>query len=514
MLKVGAILVCVSVGLLIILSATTPVQARPQAAGTFTVDRIDDTAAAAAQVCSGASNDCSLRGAIIKANANPGSTVILLSGNVYTLTINPSGGNDATTGDLNLTSNITVTSVCLFPSCVSNATIKGNTGWIDRIFDITATAKISNLTIRNGNMNDNGGGLLIRTGAKVTLNNLTIMTNTGNYGGGIYNDGWLTITNSSILSNTSNQDGGGIYNDNRLWLFNTNLIKNNVALYGQAGGIFNSSYGIIEGSDDLTIEGNVTYGALGHGGGIRNNSGGKITLSNATFRYNRTTHYHGGAIYNEGDLDIRNSVIFSNVSAFFGGGISNNGPMTITNSTISSNRSDKGGGIETSGQTTATLNYVSIVHNTTIWSSTGGGIDTGNSNNIFIHNSIIALNVQSDQKPSDCNGAIRSLGYNLIFTTVHCTISNTVTGNLYGVNPLLGPIQNNGGNTWTYALLPGSPAIDTADPSCSGVFSDQRGVVRPKNGNGLEFAWCDIGAYEYNGPTVQRFYLPMTLQQY
>ncbi len=62
-----------------------------------------------------------------------------------------------------------------------------------------------------------------------------------------------------------------------------------------------------------------------------------------------------------------------------------------------------------------------------------------------------------------------------------------------GVNPLLGPLQNNGGPTQTHALLKGSPAIDAGSSTspfapCPAV--DQRGFLRPM---GME---CDIGAYE------------------
>ena len=39
------------------------------------------------------------------------------------------------------------------------------------------------------------------------------------------------------------------------------------------------------------------------------------------------------------------------------------------------------------------------------------------------------------------------------------------TGNIVGVDPMLGPLQDNGGPTWTHALLPGSPAIDAGDPA-------------------------------------------------
>jgi hypothetical protein len=96
--------------------------------------------------------------------------------------------------------------------------------------------------------------------------------------------------------------------------------------------------------------------------------------------------------------------------------------------------------------------------------------------------------------PDDCYGALNSLGHNLIQTTSNCAIGGTTIGNLTGLDPLLGPLQNNGGPTQTRALLHGSPAIDAGDNNlCSA--SDQRGFVRPING-GISLT-CDIGAFEF-----------------
>ncbi len=68
------------------------------------------------------------------------------------------------------------------------------------------------------------------------------------------------------------------------------------------------------------------------------------------------------------------------------------------------------------------------------------------------------------------------------------------------MNPLLGPLANNGGPTQTHALLAGSPAIDAGNPATPGSggnaceATDQRGYARPA---GLA---CDIGAYEFGAP--------------
>jgi hypothetical protein len=84
--------------------------------------------------------------------------------------------------------------------------------------------------------------------------------------------------------------------------------------------------------------------------------------------------------------------------------------------------------------------------------------------------------------------------YNLIGTGGGLT--SGVNGNLVGITePLLSPLQDNGGPTWTMALLPGSPAIDAGD-NAVGLATDQRGVARPQNGR------ADIGAFESRGFTL------------
>ena len=116
-------------------------------------------------------------------------------------------------------------------------------------------------------------------------------------------------------------------------------------------------------------------------------------------------------------------------------------------------------------------------------------------------NSIIALNEAiRDIGPvldqDDCSGALTSQGNNLVYVynTLHCTINGPFTL----ADPLLGPLQDNGGPTRTHALLMGSPAIDAGnsggctDNLGAALTSDQRGQPRPLAGHGR----CDIGAYE------------------
>jgi len=113
---------------------------------TFDVDRTDDNAGATA--CTAAPNDCSLRGAIIAANANANVdpvTINLQPGTTYNLTLaNATQENAAATGDLDITTSLHSVTIAGGGSSGLNATVIDagglNTGTMhDRAFHITAS---------------------------------------------------------------------------------------------------------------------------------------------------------------------------------------------------------------------------------------------------------------------------------------------------------------------------------------------------------------------------------------
>ena len=215
---------------------------------------------------------------------------------------------------------------------------------------------------------------------------------------------------------------------------------------------------------------------------------GTATLTNVTFSGNSAIT-GGGGIYNRATLIFTNGVI-SNNSAWGGGGIlGEQGNTMLTNVTFSNNSvSNLGGGMYL-------VNHVSTLTNITFSVNTagdsGGGVYVWEGSPLNLKNTILAGNTASTGP--DCSGTLTSYGYNLIQDTTGCAITGTETGNIYGQDPLLGPLQDNGGDTFTHALLVGSPAIDAADftdPYGNPVTQDQRGAARPQ---GLA---NDIGAYE------------------
>jgi CSLREA domain-containing protein len=244
---------------------------------------------------------------------------------------------------------------------------------------------------------------------------------------------------------------------------------------------------------------------------VTNNTGSSgiyIHTGDLTVINSRVDNHSQKAIVigSDNSATIVNSDISNNTSDFDGAGIGNfGGTLTVVNSTISGNSAGgSGGGIYSSGAATSLFN-VTIFNNTANSDSDvygdGGGVHVF-SGTLTVRNSIIAGNFDDNGTGllfDDCSGTLISEGYNLIENPTGCTITGDTTGNITGVNSNLGPLQLNGGETRTHALLAGSPAIDGGDPvnwcvdqNNNLLHTDQRGYAR----NGL----CDIGAYEYLSP--------------
>jgi CSLREA domain-containing protein len=318
-----------------------------------------------------------------------------------------------------------------------------------------------------------GGGGISNEWGPLTITNSTFSGNSGSIGGGIDNNGNMTITYSTFFGNS----GGGIFNTRHITISNSTF-------FGNTGGGMNNS-------GDLTIT-NSTFSAnsSGDGGGIYN--GGHITITNSTFSGN-SAEYNGGGIANEprvigfGNVSITNSTFTGNNAVNYGGGIYNMGlDLTITNSTFSANSADGGGG--------GIYNYLFPGPPPPPLSLT-------------LTNTIVA----NSPSGCDCVGPIIDGGYN-ISSDDTCSF-DPANSSKPNTNPLLGPLQDNGGPTWTQALLWGSPAIDAGD-NAQCLPTDQRGITRPLDGNGDGLAVCDIGSFEVNEPLYSQNpqFLPLVVK--
>ncbi len=223
----------------------------------------------------------------------------------------------------------------------------------------------------------------------------------------------------------------------------------------------------------------------------------RLTITGSTISGN--TAFDGGGIYNEGrfggTVNVTNSTVSANAVSRDGGGINNfEGTVTVTNCTISGNRATGGGG----GGICNSEGTVNVTNSTISGNSAdlGGGIRNAVGSTLTARNTIVARNAAS--KSPDVVGALTSQGYNFIDNTSGTTITGTATGNQFNLNPMLGPLQDNGGPTFTHALLSGSPAIEGGDSG--GSNTDQRGFARPVDDPSFDNAsggdGSDIGAYE------------------
>jgi CSLREA domain-containing protein len=263
----------------------------------------------------------------------------------------------------------------------------------------------------------------------------------------------------------------------------------------------------------LTIaNGNTNAGGSGNGGGILNSSG-TLTLTNVTVSGNTATLSSAGGILNSsGTLTLINSTISGNsaTGSGGGGGIWNfAGTLNLINSTVSGNSATDssfgvavGGGIYNSNGGTVTLTNSTISGNTAVLR--GGGI-ANSSSTLRSRNTIIALNTAPSGP--DVFGTLTSENFNLIGNNSGVTIAPAQLSDQIGtpgspINPMLGPLQNNGGPTLTRALLSGSTALDKGHSS--GSATDQRGFPRtfdqPMIPNATGGDGTDIGAFELFAP--------------
>ena len=257
--------------------------------------------------------------------------------------------------------------------------------------------------------------------ANVTISGFTITNGTG---GMVSDRGALTLSDSSVVNNVGT-DGGGIFNEatNRATMVTiTNSTISGNSATGNGGGIFTQGLG---GDATLTVSNSTISGnsATGNGGGIFSEATGleagassTVEVSNSTLSGNSTAT-DGGAIYHAAGSHGRASLF-------------------VNSSTISGN--------STTGN--------------------GGGIDINNNSGVAgLELGGTILNAgSSGQNIFNDGGTVTSHGYNLSSDDG----GGLLTGPSDQINtdPMLGPLQNNGGPTFTHALLPGSPAIDAGDP--------------------------------------------------
>jgi hypothetical protein len=431
---------------------------------------------------------------------------------------------------------------------MTNSSVTGNTA--TAAFSVPGGGFLltGTLTMTNGSVSGNtaiqGGGGISGQGSRVTLNNVAVTGNTGATGGASLVGTTLTTTGGSISNNVGVSSAGGVV----IGILNSRLVATGTTFSSNTGPLG----GAIVDADSMVLTGVTVSGNSSgfHGGGIevgfsvRTYPGGPgtATIDQSTITDNSTSAgggVGGGGVYvHDGStLTLTRSTVANNRTPGVGGGIlatGNGSGVALTNDTISGNSALQGGGVfqgtppglppvthastdplgnrpaaPTGQSRTAApagasarapikaaappalgmaLDLNTVASNT---ANTGGGIDNASAagSPFGVHNSIVALNAATTTGP-DCQGLVSSQGYNLESAS---SCGFAAAGDTRNTDPQLAALANNGGPTQTRALLLGSPAIDTADPTCpanSGEATDQRGVTRPIG------RACDRGAFE------------------
>ena len=282
---------------------------------------------------------------------------------------------------------------------------------------ITASTVLDGFTISGAYQGGNGGGLYCNgSGAgnecSPTLANLQFINNYAVYGGGLYNDGYNSGKSSPQLTNVT---------------FKNNLVGNEGGAMYNDGSDGGESSPVLNG---VTFSGNTTDNDIG--GAITDIGNSSPVLTNVTFSGNGSnlapnglqtwnTAYGGAIDIGLGGSPVLNNVTFSgNSASSLGGAIYNSGGAVLVSNTIFWGDSAAGMGPEI---------YQAATGTTTISSSVIQG---------------------------GCPSSVTCLG---LITT----------------DPMLGPLQDNGGPTQTMFLLAGSSAIDGGyNPTCAA-----QGPARP-----------------------------------
>jgi len=401
------------------------------------------------------------------------------------------------------------------------------------------TLNLDNVTITSNTVptaTGSGGGIFIDGGAVVDIRNSLLENNSALQGGALYaaDASTMTVRNSEFRNNTARNGAGALIQGGAQLEIEGSLFSLNTAS-SSAGAIYLNRTGsvLISGTqflDNLSSNrGGAIYAeagsslslirsefrrnqALSVGGAVNAQEIGQLVIADSTFDANQVGGNAGGAgaiAISDTNAKITRSTFSNNVAQSAGAisadNVSRNSepnPVTtleITNSTFSGNRAirDFGGALLISdfdhAKLATTLTNVTITGNQA--GAQGGGIYCNSISTdlrLQLLNTIVAGNTAATGNP-DVSGPFNSLGHNLIGNVGSAT-GFGATGDLIGgngtpvINPVLGPLQDNGGSTFTRALLGGSPAIDAGAIVTETL--DQRGFAR------MQGSAPDIGAFE------------------
>ena len=406
------------------------------------------------------------------------------------------------------------------------------------------TLSANGLSLSGGQTAGNGGGVSIGAGATAVFSNCSVSSNfAANHGGAIYAAPTSTLTLiDSTLSGNSSLTGGALFADDSSVTVTNTSIAYNYASY--AGGIYAVAGALI--LDQASIYANtartysggvsVTNGALtmtnsrvfansgGRGGGmLLSFATGTITRSTISGNTAACRSFCAGAILlDQSTFAVSDSTLSGNVAAghanYIAGGASvSDSTVTFVNSTVSGNvgvgdRNISGAFREVQFLPYSGLTLINstVTNNTAvaIYGTAAGGVlldslhfspPASSSNNVDLRNTIVSGNVPAGSDiVVDTFSNSPTAQYSLLGSAQNILAFNDPANhNVFSDAPGLGPLEDNGGPTWTHALLPNSPAL-SAGSAALAMFSgqplefDQRGPGFARVFGGA----VDIGAFE------------------
>jgi hypothetical protein len=457
--------------------------------------------------CTNAIDDCSLRGAIMHVNAD--TTVpkpdyhIQLGEFTYTLTNHGANENGNVTGDLDI--NYLGGTVLIEGASAATTIIDGDSA--DRVIEVHAgTLKLNLLSVMYGTISGtpgNGGGINSHAGTTLQLSGVQVAGNISNLnGGGIAAEQAAVLLYLSSIKDNQAPNGGGVYSSQTILQVFGAMFLNNYATTENGGGVMAVDNGNTWIFASVFSQNSAHYN---YGGGIYNGAGTTMNIFDSAFIDN---HAYGGAgIQASGTLNLERAYISGSTASGSGALTFGDSDFSLTDVTITNNTSINGPPAIlvyeiAPGGSTGLIDHVTITGNTSSGAYAALKIVSGT---VSLLNTII----HSTDGNNDCD-----FGYPTAFlTSSDYNIASDASCNLTQAHdhPSTDPQLNVPGYYGGMLIaepLPGSIAIDKANPSFLPGDIDQRGALR-SDGDLNGSIMPDIGAAEFllqkvNMPLVTR----------
>jgi outer membrane protein OmpA-like peptidoglycan-associated protein len=307
-------------------------------------------------------------------------------------------------------------------------------------------------------------------------------------------------TDALLYGTVTIQFGPGTFYENNNFVDSINGLHPDVVIAGLAGQTYFQSDGnspaVTSDCANVTIEG-IQFSGYNQ---AVSNICGHLVVENSVFEDNGTGVYSSPE---DGWVTtiVNNSSFFYNEAGIYAADLK----LVVDGSTFAQNLAgvDIGAAYATINNSTFTMNEDGIYVDAGTAQITSSTIDrnsTGIYNNTQDSTAVTSFaTIVVNNSSSNCGGtSITDNGYNLD-NDGSCGFSSNNGSDFH--DPKLGSLQDNGGYTWTQAILPGSYAYEKV-PAANCPSVDQRGETRPDTSTS---SFCDIGAYEYNAPVAIQF---------